>query len=201
MLEKLRFMLGLFLVFVALMSVFVPVVNAVSQDWYLCATDTTLNKTAPETTDYSFMGWSEWEAEPAQSNLTIGAGTWELYLEYYLPASGGEGDLEMEVWNGSRRVAYGSKYFQSGGSGSIHLFMTNGINADFKKSESLKLKMNWSPEIPPTSIEVKCGDGKTKLSSPPTDIGYPIPELSSLVLSSVGLLALVGYVVYRRRFM
>ena len=199
MLEKLRIVLGLVLVFVALVSVFVPVVNAVSQDWYLCAADTRLNKTAPATTDYSFMGWSEWEAEPAQSNLTIGAGTWELYLEYYLPPSGGEGNLEMEVWNGSRRVAYGSKYFQSGGSGSIHLFMTNGISADFKKGESLKLKMNWSPEIPPTPIKVYCGDGKTKLSSPPTDPGYPIPELNTFVLSSVGLIALAGYVVYRRR--
>lgn len=194
-------MLGLVLVFVTLVSVFVPVVNAVSQDWYLCAADTRLNKTAPADDTHSFKGLSEWEAEPAQCNLTIGAGTWVLYLEYYLPPSGGKGDLEMEVWNGSRRVAYKSNYFQSGGSDSIHLLMTNGTRADFKKGEPLKLKMNWSPDIPLIPIKVKCGDGKTKLSSPSTDPGYPIPELSTLVLSSVGLLALVGYVVYRKRFM
>jgi hypothetical protein len=32
---------------------------------------------------------------------------------------------------------------------------------------------------------------------PPPD--YPVPELSTLVLFSTGLLALFGYIVYRRR--
>lgn len=198
MLEKMRIVLGLVLVFVALMSVFVPVANAVSQDWYLCASDTTLNKTVPTTTSYSFTGWSEWEAEPAQSNLTIGSGTWTLHLKYYTPSQM-TGRLYVEVWNVSRRVADTSKYIGSTGFGSLVLNM-NGINADFKKGESLKLKLNWSSDRDPAvDLDVQCGDGKTKLSSPPTDPGYPIPELSTLVLSSVGLLALACYVVYRRR--
>jgi hypothetical protein len=195
--EKMRIVLGLVLVFVALMSVFAPVVNAVSQDWYLC-TDLTLNKTAPETTSYSLTGWSEWEAEPAQSNLTISEGEWTLHLDCETPAHA-EGRLFVEVWNASSMVADKSKYISSSVTINLHI---DGINADFKKGESLKLRLNWSSyEEIAQPLKVYCGNSKTKLSSPPTDPGYPIPELSTLVLSSVGLLALAGYVAYRRRFL
>lgn len=197
--ENYRIVLGLVLVFVALVSVFVPVVNAVSQDWYLCAADTRLNKTAPETTDYSFTGWSEWEAEPAQSNLTMGSGEWTLHLEYFTPAHC-TGRLFVEVWNASSKVAEGYSPITTYYDDDVNVYMT-GISADFKKGASLKLRMNWSSDRDPAvNLEVHCGDGKTKLSSPSTDPGYPIPELNTLVLSSIGLLALAGYVVYRRRF-
>ena len=195
MLEKMRIVLGLVLVFVALMSVFVPVANAVSQDWYLCAADTRLNKTAPETTSYSLIGWSEWEAEPAQCNLTISEGEWMLYLDCDTPTHA-TGGLYVEVWNATQKVA--DTYMSISSSGTIYIPMT-GSRADFKKGESLMLKLNWSSdESVPQDLTVNCGNGKSLLKSPSTDPGYPIPELSTFVLSSVGLIALAGYVVYRR---
>jgi len=42
-------------------------------------------------------------------------------------------------------------------------------------------------------------DGSSYVSSPETDPGYPVPELSTLVLFSTGLLALAGYIGYSRR--
>lgn len=181
---------------VALMSVFVPAVNAVSQDWYLCPADTRLNKTAPAPTDYSFKGVSEWDAGPAQSNLTIGSGTWTLHLDCDTPTHA-DGRLYVEVWNDSSIVACQSKYISS--SVTLNLNMT-GISADFKKGESLKLKLNWSSyEEIPQDLTVNCGNGESLLKSPSTDPGYPIPELSTFVLSSVGLIALAGYVMYRKK--
>nr|QNO53220.1 hypothetical protein HNLOENAD_00020 [Methanosarcinales archaeon ANME-1 ERB6] len=42
-------------------------------------------------------------------------------------------------------------------------------------------------------------DGSSSLRSPDTDPGYPVPELPTIVLTSVGLLALAGYVEWRRK--
>lgn len=39
----------------------------------------------------------------------------------------------------------------------------------------------------------------TVVRSPPTDPGFPVPELATIVLFGVGLLALVGYIQYRKR--
>jgi len=39
----------------------------------------------------------------------------------------------------------------------------------------------------------------SNLTSPSTDPGYPVPELSTLILFSTGLLALAGYVLLTRR--
>ena len=201
MLEKMRIVLGLVLVWMAMMSVFVPVVTAVSQDWYLC-TDLTLNKTAPATTDYPLTGLSEWEAGPAQCNLTMGSDEWTLHLKYYTPNQA-SGRLFIEVWNASSKVAVGDHYITLyyENDVTVYLYGIPDVSADFKKGESLKLKMNWSSdrEESPPPLTVRCGDGKTKLSSPSADPGYPIPELSTFVLSSVGLIALAGYVMYRRK--
>jgi hypothetical protein len=38
----------------------------------------------------------------------------------------------------------------------------------------------------------------SQIASPSSDPGYPIPELSTLVLLGVGLLMIVGYVALRR---
>ena len=182
------------------MLAFVPVATAASNDWYLCPANRTLNKTAPETTVYPFTGWSEWEAEPAQSNLTMGLGEWTLHLVYYTPNQA-SGRLFVEVWNATTKVAEGYTSITTYYDDYVNVYMA-GVSADFKKGDSLKLRMNWSSDRDPAvALDVKCGNGKSKLSSPSTDPGYPVPELSTLVLSSVGLLALACYVVYRRRQM
>lgn len=42
-------------------------------------------------------------------------------------------------------------------------------------------------------------DCKSRIESPSTDPGFPVPELPAVILTSTGLLALFGYVVYRGR--
>ena len=51
------------------------------------------------------------------------------------------------------------------------------------------------------NLEIHCNppEGISSVTSPPTDPGYPVPELSTIVLFSMGLLLLGGYVWLRRR--
>lgn len=54
-----------------------------------------------------------------------------------------------------------------------------------------------------TAIDIQTQGDPTNspsyISSPDTDPGYPVPELSTIVLMSVGMLMLGGFVVYSRR--
>jgi LPXTG-motif cell wall-anchored protein len=42
-------------------------------------------------------------------------------------------------------------------------------------------------------------DGNSWLSSPATDPGYPLPEMSALILLGIGLAGLGGYILVRRK--
>ncbi|RZN33949.1 MAG: hypothetical protein EFT35_09985 [Methanophagales archaeon ANME-1-THS] len=67
--------------------------------------------------------------------------------------------------------------------------------ATIKQGDYLALKITNEDEAAHT---VHAGR-YSLLRSPRSDPGYPIPELPALVLMSVGLLALVSYVVLRRK--
>lgn len=49
------------------------------------------------------------------------------------------------------------------------------------------------------SLRYNSATYNSRLVSPSTDPGYPVPELPTIVLMSVGLLALLGYVGWRRK--
>ena len=65
----------------------------------------------------------------------------------------------------------------------------------------LAIEVLWSSSAA-GNLEIHCtpsGNPVSKTTSPSSDPGYPVPELSTLILFSVGLLVLVGYVGLRRR--
>ena len=189
------------LVLVALMSIFVPIVSAVSQTWYLC-TGEKMYKTAPSDCTVVISDNSDacWDAGQAQCDLTIGAGTWPLHLNYNAPSVGGT--IDIELWSGDHGadVLFGSVDNEpiSGGSGTISVDIS-GSEVYFPTDNYLMLFIKWDASSGTTGLTVNCGNGKSTFTSPSTDPGYPVPELSTMVLFSVGLLALVGYVGYRRR--
>ena len=186
------------LALVALMSIFVPVASAESQDWYL-HNDLTLDKTGPGTGTKNVPVGTDstaWTAGPAQCGLTIGAGTWTQSLDY---AATSAGTLYMGVYKeeGNILVGFGSRIILSG-THSITPLEITGISVDFYTGQHLQSRMQWVPDSGTSALVVTCESG-TKLTSPSTDPGYPVPELSSLILFSVGLLALAGYVVYKKK--
>lgn len=185
------------LVLVALMSIFVPVASAESQDWYL-HNDLSLDKTGPGTGSVSLLQGvyaTRWTAGPAQCDLTMGAGTWTQSLDYVAPCAG---NLYIGVGKDEGIMILGWVYpgiFE--GSHSITPEISGG-SMEFDTGEHLMLALKWYPSDESSNLVVTC-DNKAILTSPSTDPGYPVPELSSLILFSVGLLALAGYVVYKKK--
>jgi hypothetical protein len=64
------------------------------------------------------------------------------------------------------------------------------------KGNNLSLQVSNSS----TDLVIKTGAGNSFITSPETDPGYPVPELSITILFSVGLLALAAYIL-RPRFL
>ena len=186
------------LVLMALMSIFVPVASAESgsQDWYL-HNDLTLDKTGPGTGSKNVPEGesTKWSAGPAQCDLTMGAGTWKQSLDYVAPCAG-----TLYIWVGKEEgaIQVGAASVSISGTGSITEEEITGSSEEFDTGQHLQLRLKWYPSVGTPDLEVKC-DSSAILTSPSTDPGYPVPELSSLILFSVGLLALAGYVVYKKK--
>ena len=195
------------LVLVALVSIFVPTASAGTGTWYLCTDtpDPSLSKTAPGDGPVSLTDGKDidWTSELAQCSLTIGEGTWTLDLNYTAPAgTGDEGTVDIDVWRTGAEP-----YLEIGkehgvalptGSGNTSIEVA-GSTMDFTNDKDFCVYITWHEGGDAGSLTVNCGDGKSKLKTPSSDPGFPVPEMSTLVLFSVGLLALVGYVAYRRR--
>jgi len=72
---------------------------------------------------------------------------------------------------------------------------------DFITGEWLALRVFWENETADTlTIHYKNVTGSDSyIESPSSDPGYPVPELSTIILFSTGLLALIGYVLLTKR--
>ena len=81
------------------------------------------------------------------------------------------------------------------GMDSILTVKLHAFPATINKTDYLALKIKNYDTVAHT-VDT---DGSSSLISPETDPGYPISELSTIVLTSIGLLALVGYVGWRRK--
>ena len=191
------------LMLVALLSIFVSVASADTQKWYPSGTSDLMTKSIPAAGFQTLNDgvWQEWLAGPAECDLTMPAGTWKLHLDYY---AGDTGFIGAKVWKDETHEYLNSKYT---------VYLTEGVDhstidvdldgdpnsVDFTTGQHLSMEIAWFPDDDSSTLKVYCGAGRTTISSPSTDPGYPVPELSTLALFSVGLVALVGYVVYRRR--
>ena len=71
---------------------------------------------------------------------------------------------------------------------------------DFSTGDWLAIKLSWDCTTDSLLIYYKAEDGKDSyIQSPASDPGYPVPELSTLILFSVGLIVLAGYVLLTKR--
>ena len=207
MTANVRKLFAIALVLMALVSIFVPVASAKSQTWYLCggtfSSCLDLEKTVPPdgTVEIPNGGnFARWFAGPAQCSLTMGGGTWTLDLDYDAPTDGGTIDISLWRADGDERW---DEFFDvdnvalSGGLGTKSVDL-DAPSEDFISDEYFGLYIKWVASVS-GDLTVNCGSGDSTLKTPSSDPGFPVPEMSSLVLFSVGLLALVGYVAYRKR--
>ena len=207
MTTKNRKVVAIALVLVALVSIFVPVASATRETWYLNADipSGTLSKSAPGSSSAGLpeATLTSWSAGQAQCALTIGAGMWTLDLDYTAPNGGGTVDIMVYRYRetgGNVKIAEANDVSLSAGSHTTGDVDMEGISVDFAESgDYLLLWLTWTHPSGSEDLTINCGSGKSTFKTPDSDPGFPVPELSSLALFSIGLLALVGYVVYRRK--
>lgn len=152
-----------------------------------------------------------WYAEnAAQVNLSFGENNWILYVDHEtVDANTSTGTLYADVYklNSSGNIlthlAGGSISPKEDASNSTITCIDDGSTTqDFNTSEWLALRVNWScPDYSDEKLRIYYykGDKLSNLTSPSTDPGYPVPELSTLILFSTGLIALAGYVLLTKR--
>ena len=85
------------------------------------------------------------------------------------------------------------------GDGNKKAFIFEASAAAFTVPEGMYLALNITNNNASSDYNVQTGGTWSYISSPQNDPGYPIPELSILMLFSIGLLVLAGYVMLRRR--
>jgi hypothetical protein len=167
-----------------------------AQSWYL-HNDTNMYKgdtSKPEGTVTITSGESHvWRANnPATVDVGFPAGNWTgniMLGEGFTDTS----TVEVGSCNGSNFTVYGSQMINGNGSAAYPLSISVGafiVNI----GDYLALQISSSG----TDLILKTGGGDSYLTSPKTDPGYPIPEMSTFTLLSVALLALVGYSWIRR---
>ena len=172
-----------------------------------------MNKTGNTTTSpYSkYLNYTEtmwWYAEyAAECDLTFGTGNWTVYPDHEEidGAEVGEtitaGIYKVRGDGTATLLATGSKTAVSGSTSSTIECGPVVASQDFDAGERLALRINWTCTTDELRIYYyRASDSKfSNIASPTSDPGYPVPELSTLILFSTGLITLAGYVLLTKR--
>nr|QNO56724.1 hypothetical protein HGIILDEE_00013 [Methanosarcinales archaeon ANME-1 ERB7] len=174
--------------------------------WYL-HNDTRMykgNMSKPEDTLTIVNGSSKnWTAnEAATVDVEFPADYWTGWLKLNTPFTATE-NFTVAVGSYSTTTsnftAAGTQNFT--GDDSKTAFPLNIPANEFTVPKDNYLALNvTNPPAGSADLVIKTDGGNSFITSPETDPGYPIPELSSIILFSVGLLALAAYIL-RTRFL
>ena len=146
----------------------------------------------------------------AENNLGFGELSWDAYIrtEQIDGAEVGH-NLKVEICkldNATGDVTViASHTEQLTAVGSGHLWnITCEDNAttiqDFSTGDWLAVRLSWDCETDALQIHYKAAAGSDSyIGSPSSDPGYPIPELPTVILFSMGLLVISGYMAWRNR--
>lgn len=197
---------GLIFILVALLLFsIVTTASATSQSWYLTdnsigvplGTDYFMDKGSGAGTANVTMGSLFVANEPAAETCDM-SGTWTTHIVCDIGGGTNYGiaDIVIIEPEGDQRVVASSGWAQLSNE---YVFNADIPTSDFeiKPGEYLAFRFSLSFGIETDKIAVT--NGESYISSPDTDPGYPVPELGTCFLFSVGLLALAGYVWVRRR--
>lgn len=175
--------------------------------------DVYMNKTGNTTTSpYSkYLNYTEamwWYAEyAAECDLTFGTGNWTVYLDHEKidGAEVGEtitaGIYKVKGDGTATLLATGSETAITDSTSSTIECGPVVASQDFDAGERLDLRINWTCTTEELRIYYyRANDSKfSNITSPSSDPGYPVPELSTLILFSTGLIALAGYVLLTKK--
>jgi len=145
----------------------------------------------------------------AECDLGFGEKNWTAHIRTE-PIEGGEiGSIfYVEICKLSSDgsitfLANGSKTLTATGSKKLWNItcVDQDTKQDFITGEWLALRVFWENETADTlTIHYKNeANSESYIEGPSSDPGYPVPELSTFILFSIGLIALAGYVLLTKR--
>ena len=152
----------------------------------------------------AMVAW--WYSEPAECDVTFGEGDdWVVYL--CILDCDGSGVLQAQLWsvNGDgimeSLLAQGQKAYDSD-DGNEWCYQTVEIECDGATSQTvpedsrLGLRVSSSALLALYTCSGYCSS--SRLCSPESDPGFPVPELPAIILLAGGLGCLAGYMAWRR---
>ena len=143
-----------------------------------------------------------WRANEPSEGVGFPSNTWRVrVISDPAFATGEQFTVEVGSYDGATFTAAGNGDHTFTGDGDKTIFSTSITGVDtfnVPTSDYLALRVT-NPAAGTADLVAKTGSGWGYLESGASDPGYPVPELQTIVLMSVGLLALVGYVGWRRR--
>ena len=188
------------IVFLLAAALLISVVSGLSQTWDFNNDDKMYKGVHTETgTETINIGASNiWTAEhDAEVDVGFNAETWNGQLECTSPSANKKFTVEIGIWGGSSFIPKGKSaetiLDHASGFGKVYSLTASAFTVP--TNDWLAVRVNNTG----TENFVLKTDGSCFITYPYDEPDYPYPELSTLVLLSFGLLALFGYVVYRRR--
>jgi len=143
-------------------------------------------------------GSTLWIADEAAA-VTLGFSTadWAVAL-YRSPGAAPVYDVivDIGVWDGSSFTSKGTSTTKTFPSGVYNVSFSYSVSAFTVPGDDWIAFQVTSQEVDGFTMSTA---GGSSIRYPPDDPAYPVPELATIVLSSVGLAAVGGYVWLRRR--
>jgi len=200
----------------ALLFLSLGMATAVSHNWYMLGP----SSGAPEGADCLMQKGSGssgaslllkpatsgiWGAdEPVSVNQIDMAGQWDVHLYIYVYStkdvsvkvelgklnSGGTFSLA----DGEEKVIGGFTHYRWWNSTTIH---PDSFAINCGESLAVQVTNNGGYDLYVVTSGVP--NSRSYIASPASDPGYPVPELPTIVLTSMGVLLLAGFALYRRR--
>ena len=200
----------------ALLVSMVGMTSAVSQNWYFKdtggATGADYEMGRGSGTGTTFIGmndetliWSANEAASIAEGVSFGTGTWQGVIDYTGSEHGGFLDagetMKVEIGSLSPTGTFtpAMEMTETGWSAGTGIDVGPGSEFIVPQNHYLAIILTVTGYVRVDVSDSGAGNSESWLMSPSCSDPYPVPELSTLVLLSAGLLALAGFVAYRRR--
>ena len=141
--------------------------------------------------------WRSEHAAQVGEGVAFDAGPWNGVLKCDVPSANKKFTVEIGIWDGSSFSSKGIsiEYVFVIGQGGFCAFSLTASQFTVPKDQWLAARVNNTGS---EDFVLITEDGCSHITYPSNEPDYPVPELPTIILMSMGLLALAGYVVYSR---